>query len=238
MKNGKKILGVLGGMGPLATQEFYKMLIQRTDAQTDQQHINTIILGHATLPDRTEAINSGNTSEFTELLLKDVAMLEEMGAAVIAMPCNTAHIIMPELQAKTNLRIINMVEETAKKLSEFGKHTKIAILATDGTIKTGVYQEALHKYHMQAYNPSPKAQAIVMRMIYEGIKANKGVDLEEYKFVESEIHKQGCTAAILACTELSCIPEFHDSNDFYIDAMEVLTDVSICECGGKIKTES
>ncbi|MGP1569497.1 MAG: aspartate/glutamate racemase family protein [Eubacteriales bacterium] len=231
-----KILGILGGMGPLATQNFYKILIERTYAQKDQDHIDTIIWGHATLPDRTTAINLGKTAELTRLFLNDIEMLEKMGAATIVIPCNTAHIIVPELQKQTALRIINMIEETATKLASQNLHKKVAILATDGTIKTGLYQNALAKHNIQAYEPSENSQKIIMRMIYDGVKAGNPINFDKFKYVEDELKNEECSSAILACTELSCIPELHIATEFYIDAIEILADAAILECKHQIKT--
>ena len=85
----QKVLGVAGGMGPLATQLFYRRIIEKTDADMDQDHVDMILLNHASMPDRTEAILSGNTDELYRLLLKDILFLEESNVAAIAIPCNT-----------------------------------------------------------------------------------------------------------------------------------------------------
>ena len=81
-----KVLGVLGGMGPLATQLFYRMLIDMTDASCDQDHLDMIILNHATMPDRTEMIRTGRTEELSQALMKDVKKLENTGRRPIAIP--------------------------------------------------------------------------------------------------------------------------------------------------------
>lgn len=70
-----KVLGVIGGMGPLATQVFYKRIIDRTEAACDQEHIDMIILNHASMPDRTAAIRTGDTAEVFSRLLADAKCL-------------------------------------------------------------------------------------------------------------------------------------------------------------------
>ena len=84
-------LGIIGGMGPLATQLLYKEITEKTDASCDQEHIDMIILSHAKMPDRTEAIRSGNTDGIKRLLLNDAKFLEKNGMGAIAIPCNTSH---------------------------------------------------------------------------------------------------------------------------------------------------
>ncbi len=90
-------LGVLGGMGPLATQLLYKMIIENTEASCDQEHIDMIILSHAKIPDRTAAIKSGNTKEVFHALLDDIIMLGKNGCTAIAIPCNTSHYFLSRI---------------------------------------------------------------------------------------------------------------------------------------------
>ncbi len=235
----RKILGVLGGMGPLATQLFYKMIIQRTDAACDQEHLNMIILSHATMPDRTKGILEGRLEELFDLLLKDVKMLESNGAEVIAIPCNTSHVLMDRLQSGVGVPIINMVEETVKHISELFHEgeLRIAVLATDGTINTGLYQNALMNAGITPIVPNPEDQKLVMKIIYDGVKNGGKIDFSDFLMVQKEIFRQNCQAAILACTELSCFKEMYNLPDFYIDAMGILTEKSILACGGKIKEQ-
>jgi len=233
----RKVLGVLGGMGPLATQLFYKRIIEKTDANCDQEHLNMIILSHATMPDRTGEILGGRTEELFHLLLKDAQMLEQGGAGVIAIPCNTSHVLLDRLQENVAIPIINMVEETASHIAAVFHEPdlKIAVLATDGTIRTGLYQKALEKAGITPVIPSADSQKLVMKIIYDGVKNGGEIDFSDFMTVQEEILGQGCQAAILACTELSCFKELYHLPNFYIDAMEILTDQSILTCGGKIK---
>lgn len=233
----RKVLGVLGGMGPLATQLFYKMIIEKTDANCDQEHLNMIILSHATMPDRTGEILGGRIEELFHLLLKDAQMLELGGAGVIAIPCNTSHVLLDRLQENVHIPIINMVEETASHIAGtfHEPDLRIAVLATDGTIRTGLYQKALEKAGITPVTPGADSQKLVMKIIYDGVKNGGEIDFSDFLTVQEEIVGQGCQAAILACTELSCFKELYHLPNFYIDAMEILTDQSILICGGKIK---
>jgi aspartate racemase len=164
-------------------------------------------------------------------------MLEANGAGVIAIPCNTSHVLIERLQAGVGIPVINMIEETAAHISDSLKEPdmKIAVLATDGTIQTGLYQKALEKAGIMPVIPSGESQKLVMKIIYDGVKKGGTIDFSDFLFIQKEIFGQGCKAAILACTELSCFKEMFRLPDFYIDAMEVLTEKSILACGGKIK---
>lgn len=233
----RKLLGVLGGMGPLATQLFYRMIIEKTDANCDQEHLNMIILNHATMPDRTKEILGGRTEELFELLLEDVKMLEKNGAGIIAIPCNTSHVLADRLQENVGIPIINMVEETVTHIAEAlpERDLRIAVLATDGTINTGLYQNALERAGITPVIPQRESQKLVMKIIYDGVKNGGTIDFADFLTVQKEIFEQDCKAAILACTELSCFKEMYHLPNFYIDAMDILTEKSILACGGKIK---
>lgn len=236
-KDDKKVLGVLGGMGPLATQLFYKMIIEKTDAKCDQEHLNMIILNHATMPDRTKEILEGRTEGLFQLLLADAQMLEKNGAGVISIPCNTSHVLIDRIQEGVGIPIINMVAETARHIGETAaeKDLKIGILATDGTINTGLYQKALEREGLIPVTPSPELQKLVMKIIYDGVKNGGTIDFSDFLNIQKDIFDQDCKAAILACTELSCFKEMYNLPPFYIDAMGVLTEKSILACGGIIK---
>lgn len=233
----KKVLGVLGGMGPLATQLFYKMIIEKTDACCDQEHLDMMILSHATMPDRTKAILEGRTEELFRMLLKDAQTLEANGAGVIAIPCNTSHVLADRLQEEISVPIINMIRETAAHITSLfpQRDVKIGILATDGTINTGLYQKELIKAGLMPVVPGEQSQRLVMKLIYDGIKNGGEIDFADFLTIQEELKKEACDAAILACTELSCFKEQYKLPPYYIDAMDILTIQSIMSCGGKIK---
>ena len=233
----RMILGVIGGMGPLATQLYYKLIIEKTDANCDQEHINMIILSHATMPDRTKEILEGRSEELLDLLIKDAKMLEHNGAGVIAIPCNTSHVLMDKLQKSVGIKIINMVEETVRHITNtFSEQDlRIGILATDGTINTGLYQKALEKQGIYPVIPGADSQKLVMKLIYDGVKNGGDINISDFIMVQEELFEKKCHGAILACTELSCLREMYELPPYYIDTMVILAEKSILACGGKIK---
>ena len=113
-----KKLGVIGGMGPEATSFYYARVIARTKAESDQEHINMIILSHATMPDRTQAILTGNKLPFLKAITQDARDLEMLGVENIAIPCNTSHYFLEDIQKSTSVPIINMVEESVRYVVE------------------------------------------------------------------------------------------------------------------------
>lgn len=228
MTKGK--LGVLGGMGPQATQMFYQRVLDRTDAERDQDHIPTLILSDTAMPDRTAAIRSGDTAAIYAQLLADARVLEGWGASAIAIPCNTSHTFVPRLQGELTVPIINMVTETAVALKALGAR-QVGILATDGTVQMGLYQSACEAAGLQAVTPPPDIQKLVMSVIYDEIKKGEKGSREKFAAIDAALRAMGCDRAVLACTELSVYKDWHGLPDFYLDAMDVLARRSVEVCG-------
>ena len=109
----KKTIGILGGMGPLATADLFRKITLLTDASCDNDHIRVYIDSNARIPDRTAAILSGGTNPVPEMT-SALRHLEACGADCIIMPCNTAHYFLPQLQAKTETPFLSMLAATAQ----------------------------------------------------------------------------------------------------------------------------
>lgn len=222
--------GIIGGMGPMATELFYKMLIEKTDAPCDQDHMNTIILGHATMPDRTGAILSGDQKQIghvCDLLLQDAQILESLGCKAIGVTCNTAHYFIDKISDKVGIPFIHMIKETAAKAAGLTNGGKVGILATDGTIKTGLYQTALENEGAVPCVLDAEGQSYVMHEIYDCVKAGKPADMDMWKKIDDQLKELGCQVALLACTELSVIKADNNLPDFYLDPMEVMADKAL-----------
>ncbi len=228
-------LGVLGGMGPQATQVFYQFVLDRTDAARDQDHLPALILSDTAIPDRTAAILSGDTQELYKRLLKDANMLERCGCTVLAIPCNTSHYFADRLQGDIGVPIIHMLRETAAALAAQGKK-RPGILGTDGTIQTGLYQKECAAVGLEAVAPGPDTQKLVMSIIYDEIKQGETGSRDKFAKIDRAIRKAGCDCAILACTELSVFATYHSLPSFYVDAMMVLAERSVERCGYPLRT--
>lgn len=236
MREGKKVLGVIGGMGPLASQLFYKMVIEHTQAERDQDHIDMVLLSHATMPDRTACIMNDELSVLLAKLEKDARFLETGGVDYGVIPCNTCHVLLDALQKKTDIELINMVTATVDHVAEtYGTGAKVGIMATTGTVKMELYQKACLRQGLIPLIPKPASQALVMNIIYEGIKKNGPIDYDEFETVEAEFRDQGCDCVIMACTELSCFKEQYALSDYFVDAMEVTAKKAIVLCGKKVR---
>ncbi len=232
MKEG--ILGVLGGMGPQATNTFYQRIIDRTQAETDQEHLQVLIWSDAKIPDRTAGILGGDAEGVYAALRAGAKLLEGAGCTFLAIPCNTSHYFADRLQEELSVPIIHMIRETVKVIAAAG-HRIVGILATDGTIRTGIYQKELEAAGLTAVTPTEDLQRVVMSIIYDEIKRGETGSREKFGEIDAFLRARGCDCAILGCTELSVFRVLHSLPPYYIDAMEVLAEQSILRCGKTLR---
>ena len=223
-------LGILGGMGPQATQVFYQFVLDRTDAARDQDHLPTLILTDTKMPDRTAAILGGDTEALYRRLSGDARLLEQCGCTAVAIPCNTSHYFADRLQGELSIPIIHMIRETAAALAAQGRK-RPGILATDGTIQTGLYQKECAALGLEAVAPDAETQKLVMSIIYDEIKQGERGSREKFAQIDRAIRAAGCDCAILACTELSVFATYHALPPFYLDAMMVMAERAVVQCG-------
>lgn len=230
----QKRLGIIGGMGPKATAVFMDKLVDHTAAVRDQDHIDMVVLNHASLPDRTEVILSGEKDRFLSAVEKDIRLLEHVGVANIAIPCNTSHYFYQDMQAMTSIPIIHMVDETLQEIARrYEAGSKVGVLATNGTLRSGIYRDTCAKYSMRYHDIDDAMQAEVMRIIYEDVKRDNNVSPDKLEAIIFDlIERAECQCVILACTELSCISISEAAKAHSIDAMAMLVKRSI-ELSGK-----
>ena len=222
----KKVLGVIGGMGTAATIDFYTRIMNHTVAHKDQEHIDMVIINHASIIDRTYAIKNNKLDELLKQMHENLKILENAKVTSIAIPCNTSHSIIDKIQQLTSIPIINMIEETAKGLKEVvNKGEKVGIMATDGTIMLKIYQQACKKYDIEYFVPEDNIQKQIMDIIYDDVKANGIFDNERFKKVLDYFLQNGCKYVILGCTELSGFKKDFDKNT--IDPMDYLVKAAI-----------
>ena len=197
----KKTLGILGGMGPLATCDLMRKVIEHTDAACDQDNIHIVVDCNTNIPDRTKAILDNGADPVPEMV-KSAVRLQGMGADALIVPCNTAHYFLDRVSQFVDIPILNMPLETAKFLRRQGVE-KAAILATDGTVRTGIYEKGMKEQGVEFVYPNQSEQALVMSLIYECVKAGKPcTQVGEVMAMCDRLRGEGAQTFVLACTEL------------------------------------
>ena len=146
-----------------------------------------------------------------------------------------SHYFVDRIQQEIGIPILHMSRETARTLVAQGKR-RPAILATDGTIRTGLYQKECAAFGLEAAPPEPAVQRLVMSIIYEEIKRGERGSREKFAQIDRALASMGCDCAILGCTELSVFRIYHSLPPFYVDAMEVLAELAVVRCGKQLLT--
>lgn len=229
-----KTIGIIGGMGPLATVDLYRRITAGTQAVRDQDHIPVLIDSNPHIPDRTEAI-IGHGEDPVPELVKSAKRLEQAGADFLIMPCNTAHYFIDAIQEKVHLPFIHMIEESARYTKEnYGQETVVGIMATDGTIQAKIYQHYYDKLAIRTVIPEKKQRAI-MKFIYEVIKSGS-YDAGTELFFEcvDELKQKGATVFLLGCTELSAAQYLYKFAGSFVNPLEILAGKAIVYAGGQL----
>ena len=199
-----QMVGVLGGVGPMATVYFMEMLLKMTDAQKDQDHLDMLVSNHATIPDRTAYILGRSQTSPLEPMVADARMLEEAGCGFVVLPCNTAHYFFEAIQQAIHIPLLNIIRETVAACRRRDPALEqIGVMATEGTVVSDTYGMECARQGLRCVYPSPEMQARVNGIIYDRVKAGRDVPREEFLSVVEHLRERGCGAVALGCTELS-----------------------------------
>ena len=218
-------VGLIGGLGPAATVDLYDKIVKATPAKIDQEHIKLVVEQNPQIPDRTAALLHGGEDP-TIALYNCAKRLEKDGCDAIIVPCNTAHAFVPYLERHLGIPFINMqqtaLDEIARKL---GETARIGLLATSGTVQTGIYSEKAQSMGLPMFVPDHAHQERVMASIYgpKGAKAGytDGICKEDLlSAAKYLVEEYDCNCLILGCTELPHILD--ESDDFEIAGKHVM----------------
>lgn len=199
----KQLVGVLGGMGPLATVDFLRKVVEETPASCDQEHIPLVIYSVPQIPDRSHSIMADGESPLP-MLLRGAKTLQDAGAAFIAIPCNTAHYWYQPLAAGLDIPVLHIADCVCAQLAQMNAdRAPIGVLGTEGTLQAGFYQEKLKEYGYPMLRPTAEEQTT---LVGQGIQLVKqGKILAGGRLLDAAVDRllaRGACTVILACTEI------------------------------------
>lgn len=225
-----ELLGILGGLGPMASVYFYELLTAHTAAKKDSDHIDLILSSRASTPDRTAFILGESEEDPAPVMCEEARRLERAGATLIAIPCNTAHFFYRQIREAVSVPVINIIEETVKMLAQSGTR-KIGVLATEGTVRSGAYKSVAERYGIGYAVPCDADQKTLNHLIYGQIKRGDAPDTEAFSRVCGHLRKDGCDRLVLGCTELSLIGKAaRPDPSVFADSLEILAHKTILAC--------
>lgn len=232
-----KLVGVLGGVGPMATVYFEEMVLEMTDAACDQEHVNMLVYNHAAIPDRTAFILKRSDHSPVLDMAKDAQMLAQAGCDFLVLPCNTAHFFHQRIQQAVSIPLLNIIEETVGACVE-GKIKTVGVLATEGTVAADTYGLMCRRRGLACVYPDAGTQRQITSIIYDRIKAGKPVKAKEMAALYDRMREEGCDGIVLGCTELSVAHRdlaLRGAHPDVVDSLEVLARRTIERAGKKVR---
>jgi len=202
------VVGVLGGMGPLATIDFMRKVLDATPAARDQDHVPMIVSCLPQIPDRTAAFRGLGDSPL-EAIVDCGRRLESAGADLIVMPCNTAHLWFDAVQARLQRPMLHLVDAALREaLALAGSHARLGLLATDATIASGLYiNRRLPDLPAPAWLLPTAGE--MLAQVMPGIEAVKAGRLDAGQALLSEaaqaLARRGADVLVLGCTEIPLV---------------------------------
>lgn len=231
-----KTLGILGGMGPLASCDLLRKVIENTDAHSDGEHLHVILDSNTAIPDRTAAILRGGADPRPEMIAS-ARRLTEAGAEVLVMACNTAHFFYDDVAAAVEVPILHMPRLTAEAVRAAGLGP-VALLATDGTVQSGIYQAAFSGGE-ELLLPDEAGQRAVMELIYDGVKAGRtDFPTGAIRGALDRLAAAGARALILGCTELPLAFPMYGLPGRTVDPTRILARAAVRACGAPLTEET
>lgn len=229
----KQAVGVIGGVGPMATVYYMQRVIEMTKAGCDQEHINMLVFNDCDIPDRTAFITEKSPDNPLPVMVEDAKRLEAAGCEFVVIPCNTAHYFYDKLEQAVEIPVVNIVEETIRYAKARVQDLScVGIMATTGTIVTGTYQKYAERAGLSFAVPDENEQDLLMQIIYDGVKAGKPVPRADFDRVANHLRAKGAQCLILGCTELSVLKRDLPINDpDVLDSIDVLASETVRRSG-------
>lgn len=232
----RTLVGVVGGVGPLATAYFLQRVVLLTDARTDQDHVDLVVHQRASIPDRTAFLLGRSSEDPGPVMASSAQDLVSIGARAVVLPCNSAEPFLPQVEAAAGVPVLGIVRATvAAARRRVPGLARMGVLATDGTLAARTYHDELAAVGVAAVVPTAEDQALVMAVIYDQVKAGRLADLAGLAGVVDRVAAAGAQAVALACTELSVLNDelVRLSPHLVVDSVDSLARATIERAGAR-----
>ena len=239
-----KTIGVIGGLGPMATVYYLELITKMADVHRDQEHPRIYMQSMPDIPDRTAYILGQSKDNPIHLMIQAGKALQQMGADFITVPCVTAGYFYAQMEEALDISVVNLLQELADA-SKRRNVQKVGILATSGTNRSGVLTEMIRRQGMEVLLPDESRQEQLMDIIYRQIKGGEAIDWQMFGEIAENLLDNGAECLILGCTELPLLRKelCHCTEkqcadilqNHCIDALEVLAECALSRCGIPIK---
>jgi len=223
LSNDHPIVGILGGMGPAATIELMRRIVDATPATVDSDHIHLIVDNNTKVPSRIAALQFGAPEDPGPVLADMAAGLERQGCDFLAMPCNTAHKFLPAIRDAVDIPVLDMIAATVEETkSQQTTPGPVGVLASTAARRIGLYDKALESQGFQIIHP--RSQERLMAIIHDIKAVGRSEHAEgELTAIIDELTEDGAKAIVVGCTELSVLMGAIRCDPPLVDALQCLT---------------
>ncbi len=225
-----KTVGIIGGLGPETTSEFYLDLVFSCQKK-DKTHRPSIIIASVPMPYKIEedAISKSiGIERISPFLINEAKRLEKAGADFIVMPCNSLHVFIKEIRNAVNIPVLSIIEETIKFLKK-NNFKKVGIVSTSATIKNKLYEDAFKKNKIVYETPDDFQQAKMGKFILNLVTGQQNNrDREELIKIINDFEKKEVDCVVLACTDLQLLIPKHSTLKIF-DTMKIFADATVEE---------
>lgn len=237
----RKTVGVIGGMGPAATADFLRRLVDVTAAEDEAHHVRVVVDSDPTIPSRAAYFAGVGMSPLPRLV-EIVTGLERLGADIFVMPCNSAQVFAQDIAAAVKGEFIDWVDTTVSAVAD-GNVRRVALLATSGAIEARLYHESLAARGVDLVEPSETVLSRLMAAIYgpEGIKAAGARSTMASVLLDGVLRdiaqRDDVDAVLVACTDISAmrLDERVDERVPILDASQLVAVRTVQAAGGRVK---
>lgn len=222
-----RTVGVLGGMGPRATADFFSKLIDCTPAERDQDHIRVLIDSNPQIPDRSAYI-LGHGDDPTDALITTARNLERAGAHFLVIPCNTAHHFLDAIRRSVGIPVLDIREVVAEAAERVSGLRSVGLLATRATVVAGLYDRAFARRGVAVLAPPEEIQERVDHAIW-AVKAGRidAATRGRVREAGTGLITRGVEAIVLGCTEIPLLVDPEEWSVPVLDSTQILAHAAV-----------
>jgi aspartate racemase len=218
-----KKIGIIGGIGPASTVEYYNGIIYGYKKLTNDENYPQLFINSINMTEMLNYIVNKNNNGLIEFLTGEIRKLKIMGVDYVAIASNTPHMIIDELVERIEVPIINIVEETCKYAKDL-RLKKVLLTGTLFTMQNNFYQKAFERYNIKCIVPDDDKKEIIQNIIFPNLENGIIIEKDKQKFkvlCNEIIGEQNIDGIILGCTELPLMIKESDFDITILDTMKI-----------------
>ncbi len=216
-------IGIIGGLGPESTLEYYKRIIYGYRETTGDENYPQLFVNSVNMTEILSYFTTNDYEKLADVLAGEINKLKTIGADYVAIASNTPHVVIEELNKKSTVPLISIVEETCK----FAKNNnlkKVLLTGTIFTMKNDFYKKSFDKYGIECIVPEDNEKNIIQNIIFPNLENGIIIEKDKQQFKEvcnNIIKEENIDGIILGCTELPLMIKKDDFDISVLDTMEI-----------------